>query len=224
MFISPLTALCITAQLGLMATDTDTHTPIPEQTTIRYDFDASASCVLYGAMRDDEVLPEPSSATSTPPPFGSARSMRWTLQGGAGLDFSNDRNKFATLGAGLSYFIVDDLSLVGEVNVMHFDQRDRDAWGLNANLLVRYHVVSEPTWSFYVDGGAGMLGTTRKVPYDGSQFNFTPQIGAGFSVDIGNDIRLLTGLRWHHISNANTHRDNPGRDSLLGYVGLSMPF
>jgi lipid A 3-O-deacylase len=41
---------------------------------------------------------------------------------------------------------------------------------------------------------------------------------------VGNDVRLLVGARWHHISNANLYRDNPGRDSLMGYVGLSFPF
>jgi len=63
------------------------------------------------------------------------------------------------------------------------------------------------------------------VPDDGSKFNFTPQIGFGMSFDIGNGgERLLTGVRWHHISNANTFEENPALDFLLIYAALSCPF
>ena len=38
--------------------------------------------------------------------------------------------------------------------------------------------------------------------------------------------RLLGGLTWAHISNARIHDDdnNPGRDSLMLYLGIVFPF
>ena len=35
---------------------------------------------------------------------------------------------------------------------------------------------------------------------------------------------LAGGIKWHHISNADLFEDNPGRDSIMGYAGVSFPF
>jgi hypothetical protein len=74
-------------------------------------------------------------------------------------------------------------------------------------------------WGFFQDGGS-----TKNVPINGSEFNFTPQAGLGITWDIGEGNRWFAGVRWHHISNAGLYSDNPGRDSVLVYTGLSMPF
>jgi len=44
-------------------------------------------------------------------------------------------------------------------------------------------------------------------------------------IDRARDIRLFGGLRWHHLSNANLagSNENPGRDSIMGYIGLDFP-
>ena len=40
------------------------------------------------------------------------------------------------------------------------------------------------------------------------------------------EMRVLMGMRWHHISNARSSgaEDNPSRDGAMLYVGLAMPF
>jgi len=75
-----------------------------------------------------------------------------------------------------------------------------------------------------MEGGAGLLRTSNNVPTGGSKFNFTPQAGLGMSFDIGNNNRWLLGVKWHHISNANTYDMNPGRDSIMIWTGISFPF
>ena len=50
-----------------------------------------------------------------------------------------------------------------------------------------------------------------------------PQAGAGFSLKLNQERRLILGLRWHHISHADLFGANPGRDSIMGYVGLQFP-
>jgi hypothetical protein len=62
------------------------------------------------------------------------------------------------------------------------------------------------------------------VPFDGSQFNFTPQAGLGATMDIGQNRRWLIGVRWFHISNASLYANNPGRNNIMVYTGLSLPF
>jgi lipid A 3-O-deacylase len=116
------------------------------------------------------------------------------------------------------------LSLDIELNAMYFQQEIQDAQGLNAGLLLRWHIIRKRGWSFFLDGGTGLLVSTQDVPADGSSVNFASQAGLGFTLDLGGDTRLLTGVRWHHISNARLYDTNPSRDSILIYAGLTFPF
>jgi len=191
--------------------------------------DASNPPLTLAMMQDDnqrgqdDSVAEPS-AEAPAEPFGSAGTWRLNVHGGFGMDATDSGNTLALGGVGLSYFAADYLSIDMELNGLGAFQDGNDAAAVNFNLLVRYHFVHRDTWSLFVDGGAGLLLATEEVPNDGSNFNFTPQAGFGFTCDIGSDNRLMAGVRWHHISNANTFEDNPGRDSVFVYAGVSMPF
>lgn len=156
-------------------------------------------------------------------PFGAKDSWRWFVQAGFAHEF-NDESELYLAGVGVSYFMADDLSLDLELNGFHVDQMANDATVANFNLLIRWHFESRETWSIYFDGGAGLSYASDELPAGGSQFNFTPQAGVGVSIDVGRDARLLTGVRWHHMSNARTSDDNPGRDAAMVYAQLSFPF
>ena len=180
-----------------------------------------------GAPADD---PQPLPVQQTPAPFGSKGSWRWYLQGGYAFEVTSTENQFAIFGGGLSYFVIDNLSLQGEVNGLYFSQTGGNALGLNFTVLARWHFLARDRWSLYADLGIGVLGTTAQVPgptaaepRGGGYFNFTPQAGLGFSCEIAVDTRLLVGGRWYHISNARTRQSNPPRDSLMFYVGVSFP-
>jgi hypothetical protein len=184
-----------------------------------------------------EKLPVPR-AVAPAPVFGEKDSWRWYLSGGYGWEFEATHDEFAIFGGGVSYFMADNLSLNFELNGLYWDQEtesgypdSHDAWGVNFNLLVRWHFLARETWSLYTDGGAGVMGTTERVPGPdsdepdgGTYFNFTPQAGIGASFEVAPDTRLLAGVRWHHVSNARTWGNNPGRDSLLIYAMVSIPF
>lgn len=158
--------------------------------------------------------------------FGMKGQKHWYIQGAAAttLDRNESRpSRFALAGAGLSKFLFNGHSINLELNTIYFNQPDDDALGLNLALLMRWHFLRKSNWSLYVDGGAGVMGTTSDVPSRGASFNFTPQAGAGASIKLNNQRRLLLGLRWHHISHADLFGSNPGRDSIMGYVGLKLP-
>ncbi|MEM7228314.1 MAG: acyloxyacyl hydrolase [Planctomycetota bacterium] len=183
--------------------------------------DPVAPLVALAAMQDDEPLP------SGVPAFGTKGSWRWQLHGMGGFSVNSrgSGNNEYGLGGALSYFMEDALSLELELTAWYFDQEGEDAEGINFSILVRWQAYQRDTWTFFVEGGAGLLHSTSDVPDGpGSSFNFTPTAGFGFSFDIGNDRRLLTGLRWHHISNANLYTSNPGRDSIVFWAGISLPF
>lgn len=170
----------------------------------------------------DEGRVEPTVST---PDFGTEGTWRWEIHGGGGIDVKEADNVESYVGASLSYFILENVSLNMALNGWYFQQTGQNARGINFNLFFRWHGLDYDTWSIFLEGGAGMLHTTSDVPDDvGSSFNFTPLAGVGASFDIGNDIRLLTGVRWHHISNARLYEPNPGRDSIVLWAGISVPF
>lgn len=156
--------------------------------------------------------------------FGHRGDDRWYVNAGAATTLDDDRaRRLGLVGAGLSHFFLNGHSINLELNGMAFDQTGDDAVGLNLNAMLRWHLYRADNWSVYVDGGAGLLGTTEDVPAAGSQLNFTPQVGAGATIRVKDEERLMVGLRWHHISNADLYPPNPGRDSLYGYVGWNFP-
>lgn len=178
-----------------------------------------ADQATQSARPDEDTLSAPQ-----PPRFGQEGTWRFQIMAGYGQEFGESSNEFVQAGVSFSYFAADDVSLDLEFNGDYFGQRGDDAVGGNMNLMLRWHIVSRETWSFYLDGGAGILGTTDDVPFNGTEFNFTPQAGFGFTFDINESDRLFVGARWQHISNANTDKDNPGRDSWYLYGGISFPF
>ena len=159
------------------------------------------------------------------PVFGTKGQKRWYLQGAAATtldDNESDPRRFGLVGAGLSQFFINGHSVNLELNSIYFNQPGDDALGLNLALIMRWHFVRQQNWSLYIDGGAGILGTTNDVPIDAASFNFTPQVGGGATIGLQDQKRLMLGLRWHHISHADLFDNNPGRDSIMGYVGLNF--
>lgn len=176
------------------------------------------------AAGQTETHPSLDEAPRPHPAFGAAESRRWMVHGALASNFDDTDHGLA--GAGLSFFLADDFSVDFEANALYFDQAGNNAAAGHLNVLLRWHMFhDEPrTWTMYAETGVGLLFATDDVPEDGSRFNFTPQLGAGFSFDVGSDTRLFTGLRWFHISNANLYEQNPGRDAYMLYAGLSWPF
>jgi lipid A 3-O-deacylase len=171
--------------------------------------------------RDSPNIVAPSATT-----FGTKGQKHWYIQGAAATTLDREEafpQRFVLAGAGLSKFLFDGHSINLELNSIYFSQPDDDALGLNLSLLMRWHFLRKTNWSIFVDGGAGVMGTTSDVPSRGASFNFTPQAGAGVSIKLKEQKQLMLGLRWHHISHADLFGANPGRDSLMGYVGVQFP-
>jgi lipid A 3-O-deacylase len=168
----------------------------------------------------------PNIASPSATAFGTKGQKYWYVQGAAATTLDREEafpQRFVFAGAGLSKFLFDGHSINLELNSIYFSQPDEDALGLNLALLMRWHFLRKTNWSLFVDGGAGVMGTTSDVPSTGASFNFTPQAGAGVSIKLKEQRQLMLGLRWHHISHADLFGANPGRDSLMGYVGIQFP-
>lgn len=89
--------------------------------------------------------------------------------------------------------------------------------GLQLNFLHDRHV--QP----FITSGGGFLYFNRRMFGTKQQFNFTAQFGGG--VQLLNPSRrasLYLGYMYHHISNANMDRTNPGLGSHMLFVGVSF--
>jgi hypothetical protein len=210
-------------------------TAAPGQTGgVRFTFDPTAILGVPQEAPDETAnADDPSTATLDDTvenvriidPFGTKGTWRWTIQGGGGVDWTDSGNTMALLGGGFSYFFVEGLSINAEFNGMFFSQADtKDAGGFNFNLLLRWHFIRERNWSIFVDGGAGLLLTVNEVPQFGSSFNFTPQAGVGATIALSDNVRLIGGARWQHVSNAGLYDINPGLDHVMGWIGFSVGF
>jgi len=74
----------------------------------------------------------------------------------------------------------------------------------------------------FVTAGGGFLYFNHRM-FGGTQLNFTAQLGGGvqlFTSSRGTAIDL--GYKYHHISNANLGNQNPGMDSHMLFIGVSL--
>lgn len=132
-------------------------------------------------------------------------------------------------GLTLSYnrFLVDNIEWLLEAGLWSFYDTGNDtAFGLSAGFGFRWHFLTRERWTLFADAGISLLGVTDAVPPDGTELNFMPRVGVGFTYQIDEAVRVMGGVRWHHISNARTRGDdrNPSRDAPQFYVGLVVPF
>jgi hypothetical protein len=171
--------------------------------------------------------PGPSIDKPTHKPYGSAGSEWLSFGLGYANDFSSDQA--AEVHAAYSRFLGDELEFCVELTGWYFDQTGDNAAGLNPSINFRWHCFHDEQfdWSIYGEVGIGVLLASDNVPDMGTGFDFTPRAGAGFTKALSSDgTRLQIGARWAHISNGRIEGDarNPGRDSLMIYAGIIIPF
>ena len=87
--------------------------------------------------------------------------------------------------------------------------------GAQINLLYSHRI--QP----FIASSGGFLYFNRPM-FGATQFNFTAQLGAGVQVFTSRHHSIDFGYKYHHISNANLGRINPGMDSHVVFVGVSF--
>ena len=183
--------------------------------------DASKPAVLQEQAPADASSPANlPKANLAVPRFGAKDSWRLNLEGEWMADFQDANEVQGRIGA--AWFFVDnaELALYGTGGYVWQPGEDAGTYGID--LEARWHFLARETWSLFGSIGCGVMGSTASVPSDGSEFNFTPSIGAGATIEVAENTRLYMSARWFHISNAQTYADNPGRDNLAVWFGLSF--
>ncbi len=90
-------------------------------------------------------------------------------------------------------------------------------------LLFKYNLLSFGRWMPFWDAGAGMLWTNLapRIRELSTPLNFVIETGPGVQYFITAQTTLTIGVRYNHISNADTGERNIGLNAVLPYAGLS---
>lgn len=74
----------------------------------------------------------------------------------------------------------------------------------------------------FLTSGGGFLYFNHRM-FGATQFNFTAQLGGGVQLFTSSRRSALDiGYKYHHISNANLGNQNPGLDSHMLFIGISL--
>jgi opacity protein-like surface antigen len=74
----------------------------------------------------------------------------------------------------------------------------------------------------FLTSGGGFLYFNHRM-FGATQFNFTAQLGGGVQLFTSSRRTAIDiGYKYHHISNANLGNQNPGLDSHMLFIGLSL--
>ena len=124
------------------------------------------------------------------------------------------------LGSGLVAGNVE--GLIEPMAAHYYNPFSASAFG--GSLVVKYNFLSFGRWMPFWDAGAGMLWTdlAPRIPEQSTQFNFILQTGPGVSYFVSENWAITTGIRFHHISNANIGDRNTGLNAWLFNLGVSF--
>ena len=94
---------------------------------------------------------------------------------------------------------------------------------MEAGLLVaiKYAYPVTARFHLYTFGGGGVIYLTQHTREQSTQWNFTPQVGTGFSFLIKDSLYLNFEYRYRHFSNAGLKEPNDGVNVRMFLAGIS---
>jgi opacity protein-like surface antigen len=98
----------------------------------------------------------------------------------------------------------------------------RSGFAGGANVLLRYRLLKDHRIRPYAEAGLGIGGLDFGLLSQDDGFSFFLQAGAGARWQINETWSLIGSVRWHHISNAQTHLPNNSIDDVLFMIGVEL--
>ena len=140
------------------------------------------------------------------------------------IRFAED--KFYGGSASGHYYFAHEVSIGVEVQGYAVDQVTDDTVLAGAGLVLRWHFFADDDFSLFADAVGGVSLAEAEVPEGGTHFNYVPKIGGGATFKLRDDVHLIGGVRFFHLSNGNLHgRDeNPSQDGVQYFFGVVWTF
>ena len=126
------------------------------------------------------------------------------------------------------WYLIDDLGIKASLAAIGINGSESRS-GVSLGTGFRWHFSNKAIFkslpsTIYIDTGIGCALLDKKLPGDGSRFNFSPSIALGMGTKIRENLNFEVSIGWSHLSNANTSKRNPGLDSFGLSAGLSFSF
>jgi len=182
------------------------------------DFDQPAPLSL-------DVTPKTAATTASSLPF-AASSSSFQSYGNFGADVTNRHVRLGGATVGLGHYFFDGVSLNLEGSGYYLDESGAHGAAGSVYGLLRQHLVRRQNYSLFADVGFGIIRADHELPANGTEFNFVFHSGPGLTWRLDDDLHLLAGGRFFHVSNAKMQGDsrNPSVNGIEGYVGIMKTF
>jgi hypothetical protein len=120
------------------------------------------------------------------------------------------------------WFVTDRLSIGTGATATYFFQEGGGVWGGEIQGASRWHFTEWGKRSIFWDLNGGFLQTEGRVPPNSTEWNFTFAFGPGIEWPLNEKCTLLTGVEFHHLSNAYGRRSprNQSQNELRFWIGL----
>ena len=104
---------------------------------------------------------------------------------------------------------------------MHSHRRKKTCSDCGALHLLRFEGIT-----IYFDGGGSRIFSNTAVPEFGTTYNYIGRIGGGATIHLLDNVHLMLGARYFHLSNGDIHGriNNPSYDGIESYAGLVFTF
>ena len=137
------------------------------------------------------------------------------------LEGRYSRRFFTNRLVSLRYVVeVTPLSVLGDPQT--YDQRAYAYGSGGSPAGVQMNLVRYRRFQPFLTSGGGFLYFNRQV-FGATRFNFTAELGVGVQLfSLRRRPALSVVYKYHHISNANLASYNPGMDSHMLFVGVSV--
>jgi hypothetical protein len=140
--------------------------------------------------------------------------------------FDKGKGEMYALHLGYGYFFMDDFSVNIDVLGSYIHSGiDDNGVAVGLDVIFRRHPIKghDNLWSLYLELGAGLQ--QQSTNFAGNRrFNFRLLGGGGATFRVTKNARLMTGIRYLHISDAGIEGGGGGFDGLQFYVGSMFPF
>jgi hypothetical protein len=99
-----------------------------------------------------------------------------------------------------------------------------DIFAGQTDVLLRWYLINSSDIGIFWDGTAGFVFADKPVPPHGTRANESFSFGPGADIPLGDDVDLLFGFDYHHVSNARgRHTDlNPSQDDVRFWIGVGF--
>jgi hypothetical protein len=136
------------------------------------------------------------------------------------------KGEMPALHVGYGYFLWDrfsvNIDLLGAYIRSGIDDNGA-AVGLDVLLREHFYNSNDGIWSMYFDAGSGFQ--QQSTNFSGRRhFNFRLFGGFGGTMKVFNNIRMMGGVRYLHISDAGIKGGGGGYDGFMFYYGAGFPF